>query len=85
MGEDFTGGRRGGGKRLSLVERAKATAPRVNPERLARNPDLCKRRGCEVVVDRSRPRAKHQEYCSNRCRKLAWDDRQAAKAKEAAS
>jgi hypothetical protein len=37
----------------------------------------CGRRGCEEIIDRSKPRAAHQVYCSPRCRKIAYDERRA--------
>jgi hypothetical protein len=68
-----------------LTARARARLRQVVvPEPMRRRPHLveCEYGPCDVLVDRSAPRAKHKKYCSTGHKWLAWRERDREHARE---
>ena len=63
-----------------LIALATRNARAPSPDRW---PNKCEWPPCKHTVDRSKPRAKHQRFCSARCRKAAYDARIAALVEQA--
>lgn len=62
--------------RARLIDIATRNTRGPAPERLERTaPTKCAWILCANTIDRSKPRAKHQKYCSTKCRKAAFDER----------
>lgn len=62
--------------RARLIDIATRNTRAPAPERLERpGPTKCGWMLCANTIDRSKPRAKHQRYCSTKCRKASFDER----------
>jgi hypothetical protein len=62
--------------RARLIEIATRNTRGPAPDRLEPGAlPKCEWLLCSKTIDRSRPRTKHQRFCSAKCRKAAFDER----------
>lgn len=61
--------------RARLIDIATRNTRAPAPERLEAAPITCAWLLCTNTIDRSKPRTKHQRFCSAKCRKAAFDER----------
>jgi len=59
---------------LSDIAKRNTRGPQDDRELAAPASLRCQWKLCGTPIDRSRPRTKHQRFCSTKCRKAAFDD-----------